>query len=922
MVLQCCYVRNTTRVSNFLFFLLQERYYQLVILAFLYLTGNYCVSLALCVLMVCAYRCLKAFRIRCFFLGITVQAQVQVLPEGIEAVNGSTTDMGCTSALVDSGGVMTCNSQSYLVDGCSPDINTSISDWASQLVTVRRNEGTDAVSFAHVLLTFGFDTAVSLTGIEIDLFHCPDWDIGAPRITVYVNEEYNLTFRFGLSFTLAVQPSQSSCDSLTTVRITGDTLSVSSHRTFHILVDLSHHSSIQWVHIGEVRFLSEGGVQATGTCLPTPLPRSSSTSLPSSSPSPSASLPPSSSTYLSTTSSAPPRRNSSTLHFSMPSDVVATSQIEKSSSHSITKHLKPTGISKSPTPGGTTTSPELSASGETLMIILVVVIVGLTLLACVLAGLIVFCCLRRHFCSTEAHYTVKTLSYELEKSADLPGSIDAQLEATNPMHTSSAEDVSRYVCPDASLGTNNSDDHYDLIRGELIYPANEGYYDVVARDEPLPPTVPTLTGFPDDEDEFDAGHYELIGRTARTAVSNAKNEPNVREGQSSNAQPNTPAASEASALPAVYSTVQVRAPKVPEKNADLKNYLAVHIPFNENIYSESINPSDFIAQQPEPEGESQCNPLIYAPIYPPFTVLPESFEIPAEVNDRNIKEKFTLRTGHYGEVVLADTVGLSLKDMHLSKTETNKDVSITVAVKRLKLDATPAQRRAFETEAKFLSRLRHPNVVRLLGASYEDPAFIMMEYMKEGDLSLFLKKYSEVVSMAAPSSKLQITESTLVYMASQIASGMKHLAGLNFIHRDLATRNCLISKNFSVKVASLGVGRDIYQSHYFRVQGKTLLPIRWMATECFDGKFSEKSDVWAFGVTMWELFTLAKQLPYRHLSDEEVIHNALKREHRQFPPQPRSCPQSVYEIMERCWVVDLNERITFRELYTLLQTAL
>ena len=870
---------------------------------------------------------------------------MQVLPDGIEAVNGSSTDMGCTSALVDSGGVMTCNSQSYLVDGCSPDINTSTSDWASQLVTVRRNEGTAAAPFAHVLLTFGFDTAVSLTGIEMDLFLCPDWGIGAPRITLYVNEEYDFVFDLSLPFTPPVQPSQSSCDSLTTVHLSGDILSVSSYRTFHILVDLSHQSSIEWVHIGDVRFLSEGGSPAAGTCLPTPLPRSPSTSLPSSSPSPSTSLSSSSSTStedLSTTTSytstfsSPPQSTPFPVHSSIPSQPYSQSSSTLYSS-SLSNHVstsqrllgitikppKPTGISTSPTPGGTTTSPELSPSGETLMIILIVVIVGLILLACVLAGLIVFCCLRKRFCSTEAHYTVKTLSYELEKRADLPGSIDAQLEVTNPMHTSSTEDVSRYVCPDASLGTNNSDDHYDLIRGEFIYPANEGYYDAVARDEPLPPTVPTLTGFPDDEDEFDAGHYELIGRTARTALSNTKkDEPNVREGQSSNAQPNTPAASEASALPAVYSTVQVRAPKVPEKNADLKNYLAVHIPFNENIYSESINPSDFIAQQPEPEGESQCNPLIYAPIYPPFTVLPESFELPAEVNDRNIKEKFTLRTGHYGEVVLADTVGLSLKDMHLSKTETNKGVSITVAVKRLKLDATPAQRRAFETEAKFLSRLRHPNVVRLLGASYEDSAFIMMEYMKEGDLSLFLKKYSEVVSMAAPSSKLQITESTLVYMASQIASGMKHLAGLNFIHRDLATRNCLISKNFSVKVASLGVGRDIYQSHYFRVQGKTLLPIRWMATECFDGKFSEKSDVWAFGVTMWELFTLAKQLPYRHLSDEEVIHNSLKREHRQFPPQPRSCPQSVYEIMERCWVVDLNERITFRELYTLLQTAL
>ena len=162
--------------------------------------------------------------------------------------------MGCTSALVDSGDVMTCNSQSYLVDGCSPGIDTSTFDWASQLVTVRRNEGNAAVHSAHVLLTFGFDTAVSLTGIEMDLFLCPNWGIGAPRITVSLNEEYNFVFNLSLPFTPAVQPSQSSCDSLTTVHLSGDTLSVSSYRTFHILVDLSHQSSIEWVHVGEVRF--------------------------------------------------------------------------------------------------------------------------------------------------------------------------------------------------------------------------------------------------------------------------------------------------------------------------------------------------------------------------------------------------------------------------------------------------------------------------------------------------------------------------------------------------------------------------------------------------------------------------------------------------------------------------------------------
>ena len=128
--------------------------------------------------------------------------------------------------------------------------------------------------------------------------------------------------------------------------------------------------------------------------------------------------------------------------------------------------------------------------------------------------------------------------------------------------------------------------------------------------------------------------------------------------------------------------------------------------------------------------------------------------------------------------------------------------------------------------------------------------------------------------------------------------------------------NSLVGKIFSVKVARLGVAKKTYESHYSRVQGKMMLPIRWMATECFSG---EKSDVWAFGVTMWELFTLAKDLPYPHLSDEEVIHNSLKREYRQFPVKPAACPQPVYEVMEKCWATDMKHRPTFQDILTELR---
>ena len=193
--------------------------------------------------------------------GGLVQAQVQVVPQGIESVNGSSVDMGCTSPLVDSGGVMVCGHCSYLTDGVSPDIDTSTSDWASQLVTVRRNVGN--LTFPHVLLTFAFDTAVSLTGIEVDLFLCPDWNIGVPSMYAYLDSDYNLVFHIGHQFVGPVNPSQSSCDSLSTVIITRGPFLTGSYHTLHILVDLSQHDSIEWVDVGEVRFIGIDGP----TCL-------------------------------------------------------------------------------------------------------------------------------------------------------------------------------------------------------------------------------------------------------------------------------------------------------------------------------------------------------------------------------------------------------------------------------------------------------------------------------------------------------------------------------------------------------------------------------------------------------------------------------------------------------------------------------
>ena len=167
--------------------------------------------------------------------------------------------MGCASPLVDRGGVMVCNnSESYLVDGCSPAIDASTSNWASQLVTLRGNDGDDIIE--EVVLTFVFDTNVSLDRIEVDMFICPEWNIGASVIVVNATNSTGNKSTFITSLTLS--SSSSSCDSLSPlIVIIGDRHRSSSYHTWHIVVEADRDTA--WVYVGEVRFLD-------GDSTPTP----------------------------------------------------------------------------------------------------------------------------------------------------------------------------------------------------------------------------------------------------------------------------------------------------------------------------------------------------------------------------------------------------------------------------------------------------------------------------------------------------------------------------------------------------------------------------------------------------------------------------------------------------------------------------
>ncbi|XP_009698782.1 PREDICTED: discoidin domain-containing receptor 2-like, partial [Cariama cristata] len=261
------------------------------------------------------------------------------------------------------------------------------------------------------------------------------------------------------------------------------------------------------------------------------------------------------------------------------------------------------------------------------------------------------------------------------------------------------------------------------------------------------------------------------------------------------------------------------------------------------------------------------------------------------------------------------------KDFALEGLDASSNRPVLVAVKMLRADANKNARNDFLKEIKIMSRLKDPNIIRLLAVCIaDDPLCMITEYMENGDLNQFLPGTS-VLPCVPPGSY-----SDLRFMATQIASGMKYLSSLNFVHRDLATRNCLVGKQYTIKIADFGMSRNLYSGDYYRIQGRAVLPIRWMSWESILlGKFTTASDVWAFGVTLWETFTLCREQPYSQLSDEQVIENTgefFRDQGRQtYLPQPALCPDSVYKLMLSCWRRDTKDRPSFQDIHHLLQES-
>ncbi|XP_053314158.1 fibroblast growth factor receptor 3 isoform X2 [Spea bombifrons] len=267
-----------------------------------------------------------------------------------------------------------------------------------------------------------------------------------------------------------------------------------------------------------------------------------------------------------------------------------------------------------------------------------------------------------------------------------------------------------------------------------------------------------------------------------------------------------------------------------------------------------------------------------------------------------------LGEGCFGQVVMAEAIGID-------KEKPNK--ALTVAVKMLKDDATDKDLSDLVSEMEMMKMIgKHKNIINLLGACTQDgPLYVLVEYASKGNLREYLRaRRPPGMDYSFDTCKIpteQLTFKDLVSCAYQVARGMEYLASQKCIHRDLAARNVLVTDDNVMKIADFGLARDIHNIDYYKKTTNGRLPVKWMAPEAlFDRVYTHQSDVWSFGVLLWEIFTLGGS-PYPGIPVEELF-KLLKEGHRM--DKPANCTHELYMIMRECWHAVPSQRPTFKQL--------
>nr|XP_020468280.1 ephrin type-A receptor 2 isoform X2 [Monopterus albus] len=268
-----------------------------------------------------------------------------------------------------------------------------------------------------------------------------------------------------------------------------------------------------------------------------------------------------------------------------------------------------------------------------------------------------------------------------------------------------------------------------------------------------------------------------------------------------------------------------------------------------------------------------------------------------EIHPSHVTKQKVIGAGEFGEVYRG-----------ILKVPGRKEVA--VAIKTLKPGYTEKQRKDFLSEASIMGQFTHQNIIRLEGVVTKfKHAMIVTEYVENGALDRYLRDHDG-----------EFSSFQLVGMLHGIAAGMKYLSEMSYVHRDLAARNILVNNTLECKVSDFGLSRvleDDPEGTYTTSGGK--IPIRWTAPEAIAyRKFTSASDVWSFGIVMWEVMAFGER-PYWDMSNHEVM-KAINEAFRL--PAPMDCPSAVYQLMLQCWLQDRSKRPRFGDIVSLLDKLL
>lgn len=261
------------------------------------------------------------------------------------------------------------------------------------------------------------------------------------------------------------------------------------------------------------------------------------------------------------------------------------------------------------------------------------------------------------------------------------------------------------------------------------------------------------------------------------------------------------------------------------------------------------------------------------------------------------------------QVELGEIIGEGqFGDVHKGSFRSNKDGHIVpVAIKTCKPDADLATAEKFLEEAYIMQQFHHPHIIRLVGVCSDSPIWIVMELARLGELRAYLQQNSARLDLA-----------TLLLYSFQLSTALSYLESKKFVHRDIAARNVLVSSHHCVKLADFGLSRWVEDQSYYKAS-KGKLPIKWMAPESINfRRFTTASDVWMFGVCMWEILMLGVK-PFQGVKNNDVIGKIENGERLALPAR---CPPRLYSLMSSCWSYEPSKRPSFKDIKEVLNEIL